>query len=168
MSKNFQKSIDNLKIEIQELSDDIQQLALFALEQAKKGNIQYANQVVDAVVESAMFEPNYIIEWFEVFGKLKWSNKKRRLVISGRGRWLVSKAQEAHWAEIPLGKLSKGSFKESSPQQARHEPLSESNFSSAIRAYLSSHPIETSAFGKFGLPADKNRWGKYKLKIKHK
>ncbi len=72
MAKNkIQKSINKLRADLQEMSDDLQQLAVFALEQAKNGHIEYANQVVDAVVGTALFEPNYIIEWFDVFGKLK-------------------------------------------------------------------------------------------------
>jgi len=163
-----QKSISKLWIDLQEMSDDLQQLAVFALEQAKKGRIEYANQVVDAVVGTALFEPNYIIEWFEVFGKLKWSNKKGRLVNSQQGRWLVAKAQGVHWAEIPLGRLSKGAVRKTRPQRAPVERLTESNFTKAIHAYLEAHPIENSSIGKFGVPADKNRWGKYKLKIKRK
>ena len=73
-----------------------------------------------------------------------------------------------HWAEIPLGKLSKGAVKKTLPQKAPIERLTESNFTKAIHAYLEAHPVENSSIGKFGLPADKNRWGKYKLKIKRK
>ena len=153
---------------LKKVSDEIQALAIFALQQAKQGEIKYANQVVEVVIETALFQPDYIIEWFEVFGKLKWSNKKGKLVNSEQGRWLIAKAQSNHWAEIPLGKISKGTIKTSPIFETTAEPLTATNFSDSIRAYLKAHPADSGQFGKFGVPADKNRWGKYKIKIKRK
>jgi hypothetical protein len=163
------KPYSSKKIEasFRKLSDEIQELAIFAIQQAKTGEIKYANQLVDAVIETALFQPDYIIEWFEVFGKLKWSNKKGKLVYSDQGRWLISKAQSNHWADIPLGKISKGTIKTIPIPETTIEPLTASNFSDLINAYLKAHPAGSDKFGKFGVPADKNRWGKYKIKIKY-
>ncbi|GAB2912819.1 hypothetical protein [Rheinheimera gaetbuli] len=168
MSKNFRQSVEEVFNDIQKFTDDIQELAVFALEQGRMGNIQYANQLVELVIKSEMLEPNFIIEWFEVFGKLKWNNKKGRLVNYEQGRWLLSKAQAVHWAEIPLGKLSKGMPPKQNVQKLNYEHLTEDNFPTAIHSYLQAHPVNSSLIGQKGLPADKNRWGKYKIKLKRR
>lgn len=161
-------SLKEIEAGFKKVSDELQELAIFAIQQAKLGEIKYANQVVDAVIETALFQPDYIIEWFEVFGKLKWSNKKGKLVNSEQGRWLISKALSTHWADIPLGKISKGTIKTTPVPQTTTEPLTAANFSDSISAYLKARPADSDQFGKFGVPADKNRWGKYKIKIKRK
>lgn len=168
MKQKLPYSYNEIESGIKQLADEIQALAMFALQQAKLGEIKCANQVVDAVIQTALFQPDYIIEWFEVFGKLKWSNKKGKLVNSEQGRWLIAKAQSNHWAEIPLGKISKGTIKISPIAETTVEPLTAANFSDSVRAYLKAHPVDSGQLGKFGVPADKNRWGKYKIKIKRK
>lgn len=168
MKQKLSPLLKEIKADIENSADDIQELAIFAIQQAKLGEIEYANQIVDSVVEASLFQPDYIIEWFEVFGKLKWSNKKGKLVHSEQGRWLISKAKSTHWASIPLGKLSKGTIKTTPVSEIKAEPLTATNFSDAISAYLKARPVDYDQLGKFGVPADKNRWGKYKIKMKRK
>lgn len=168
MSKKQTQLLNQFISDAQVNSDLMQSLALFALEEAKNGDIQYANQLILTVANFSIFDPNYLIEWFEVFGQLKWSNKKGKLVNSQQGEWLLTKAKSTHWSDISIGKLSKGSFPNSDTDVIVNEPLSKSNFSASIHAYLKAHPIEDFNSGKFGVPADKNLWRKYKLRTKRK
>ena len=161
MKQKLSHSLKEINIALERSADDIQELAIFAIQQAKLGDIKYANQIVDSVVETSLFEPDYLIEWFEVFGKLKWSNKKGKLVNSDQGRWLISKAKSTHWASIPLGKLSKGKIKTTPVSEIKAEPLTAANFSDSISTYLKARPVDYEQLGKLGVPADKNRWGKY-------
>jgi hypothetical protein len=46
--------------------------------------------------------------------------------------------------------------------------LNADNFSSVIHQFLKEHPLNDNPIGKFGLPADKDRWDRYKLRIKRK
>jgi len=51
-------SFNKIEASFKKVSDEIQELAIFAIHQAKVGEIKYANQLVDAVIETAIFQPD--------------------------------------------------------------------------------------------------------------
>lgn len=138
---------------------------------AKTNDLSYANQLIAAMLEEEFIEvAGLLIEWFEGFGVLKWSTKKKKLVNDATGRWYLEKAKFTPWSgSVALSKrlLSiKGMYDNQSSILFREKEISRDT--QLIHEYLISNPRDYNPIGKFGLPADKKRWGKYKLKPKRK
>lgn len=168
MNRNFSKTLSDAVSATDDLFNLLQDLAVFCLKQAKDGNIDFANQLILLALNQSFYHPGYLISWFESFGKLKWSNKKGKLVNSDSGRWLIDKSLSTKWHDKPLNGLYKLSFCQSDVDSEMQNVVTKDNFSDILNSHSKIDPNNDSAFGKFGVPADKNRWGKYKLRIKRK
>lgn len=96
--------------------------------------------------------------------------QEKRLVFSNSGKWAISSAAITNWFDIDpetvdLSDLGTSRVSDIPPDHFS-STIDREHFNALIKEYISTHPIETSEIGKFGLPADKNRWGKYKIRIK--
>lgn len=155
---------------LQEQQSEVQELAIFALSKCKDGETTYANQLIQMMAVVGLFRTEMLIFWFEKFGKLKWSNKKKRLVFSNSGKWAISSAVNTNWFDIAPKAMDLSDLGAARVSDVRPDHFSstidQGDFNALIAEYISTHPLETSDIGKFGLPADKNRWGKYKIRIK--
>ena len=168
MNRNLSKSLKDAVTATDDLFGLLQDLAVFSLKQAKEGNVDYANQLILLALNQAFYHPGYLISWFETFGKLKWSNKKGKLVNADRGRWLIGKAVSTNWYDNSLNGVYNLSFSHVNNDEKLITSVTKDNFSDILSEHLKENPAIASTFGKFGVPADKNRWGKYKIRIKRK
>jgi hypothetical protein len=161
------KEISALKKEFEEFERIVQAVAVSALWHAQNGYIETCNELIYAIGFNSYWNVSSLVFWFESHGKLKWSNKKHRIVNSQSGYWKLDKAENIN--SLTYEELTPGSIyspaKEGfalSELYATKAPLSQ------IQQHLASNPIDASEIGKFGVPADKNCWGKYKIKVKRK
>jgi hypothetical protein len=178
-TKEFRAAQKALISSMLDLERQVQELAIFAIRMALKGDLSYANLLIRSRIKDQQIEwAGLLISWFEKFGKVKWSIKKHRLVNSVSGRWAIDVAVKSPWSESKeladdlldaILDYENHNIKQSN--LIYEEKVQENkSVSSAIQKYLASHPVSDNPIGKLGLPADKNqnRWGRYKLKIKHK
>jgi len=166
MPTKFSNDLTQIGEELENLEVGVQELSLFAFLQAHSGNIKYANDVVYAFRNAVFIDIKLLIGWFEKYGKLSWSNKRGGFVFTDSGKWQLAAAEKNHWRDLNL-KANAILRKPGNGQPIKAAPLTEENFDRMVRNYLLSNPIQTRE-GQFGLPADKNRWGRYKLKLKRK
>ena len=166
MVSKFNKELNQIENEVEELFDAVQELAMFSLKEAQRGEIKYSNDLIYAFRDTVFVEIKLLIGWFEKFGKLKWSNKKGELVFSDSGRWQIVAAEKNHWQDTKNTKAQAQQTRRKTKITGSLSPTGQ-NFDRLLYGGLLSNPIKTQE-GKFGLPAGKNRWGKYKLKIKRK
>lgn len=158
--KEFKESIKELDVIFDKIAEDAQILAILSLVECKHGRIECANYLIDVVHEEGGYDLSFLIKWFERYGKLKWSNKKKRLVYSDSGRWfsdgkisLWLKPSESRYVNIKSFIREHGMDKDLKDQ---------------IHMYLKRNPDNHSEFGRMGVPASKVRWGDYKIKAKRK
>jgi hypothetical protein len=168
LSRKFSETLKDAVAATNECFNLLQDLAVFSLKQAKDGNVDYANQLILLSLNQSFYHPGHIISWFESFGRLKWSNKKGKLVNSDNGRWLIGTAVTTKWYDQSLNGKYKLSCRQNDEDNAMQKVITKDNFSDILNSYPKENYINDSLFGKFGVPADKNRWGKYKVRVKRR
>jgi len=166
LKNEFRDTLDKAKSTADKAIYCFQMLAIHSLKRCKSGNADWANLTINTVHDEDIFDVSLLIKWFEDNGKLKWSNKKGKLVFSDSGKWFSGGPIPLWINPLKSTYIDPGSFSVSKVLDS--DLLEMENARNEISSYLKSHPLKHSAFGRIGVPASKNRWGKYKLKLKRK
>jgi hypothetical protein len=172
-------ALDAVVTEYLGMEIDLQIIAYSSLKFAEQGDITIANHLIRCIMkENTFVRVESLISWFESHGKLIWSNKKRKLVNTENGKWNLITARKRPWCEskqladiLEKGEIDYDKLKKPALEDSKIVPnvsLNSDNFSLVIHHYLKENAVNDNPIGNLGLPADKNRYGRYKLRIKRK